>query len=68
MEHYFETHLYKPREVLVQNSIQTNTPVKSVFVESMSWQSVFNLVVETLHNPNIGVEYEFGMVVKIRKR
>ena len=58
-EHYFETHLFQPPEVLIQRKIENyNNEIKSVFLEKMSRKNVFNLIVEALHNPNIGVEYQ----------
>ena len=58
-EHYFETHLFQPPEVLIQRKIDNcDNEIKSVFLEKMSHKNVFNLIVEALHNPNIGVEYQ----------
>ena len=69
-EHYFETHLFQPPEVLIQRKIENyNNEIKSVFLEKMSPKNVFNLVVEALHNPNIGVEYQQNShAYKIRRR
>ena len=58
-EHYFQCHLFQTPEVLLQRKLENgDNEIKSVFLENMTRQSVFNLIVETLHNPNIGVEYQ----------
>ena len=67
-EHYFDTHLFQPREVLLQNAVENYQKPKSVFLETLSKSNVLDLVVETLLNPNIGVESQHGHVIKIRKR
>ena len=69
-EHYFDTHLFQPREVLLQNAANNHQQPKSVFLQTLSKNNVLDLVLETLLNPNIGVESEppSPFVIKIRKR
>ena len=67
-DHIFDYHLFKPKEVLLNETFFSGKPPKSVFLKDFSKNFILDLVEETLLDPNICVERQDHWTVLIRKR
>ena len=66
-QHYLNEHMFKPREILEEETMMEYHPVKSVFLETLSEDDIIEYVKEALLYTNVCVETERSFVVKICK-